>query len=805
MLCMWSVSVLLLTLASADSKTSSKSSLTLSPSSITLRSPYDGVQEIVNLANATGNDVTPKCSFTVENPLIAEVDPSGRVRPKAKGKTRLIVRYEKTTASVPVIVGDLAAYGAPKFIRDIEPILARSGCNSGACHGAGQGKGGFKLSLLGYDPALDYDAIVKSIGGRRINRIEPFHSLILKKPVLDVPHKGGKRLRADSADYATIADWIAFGAPSPEVKPTALTKVWLMPSHRSLAKSTTQKFRVLALYADGLTRDVTDQALFNATEEAVAVVTPEGVAKSMGQGEASVVVRYMGLVASARVTTPFNNPTKWIPSAKVSSIDSLIGSKLADLGLSTSTICNDSDFLRRAFLDVIGILPTPQEARMFLFDSDPNKRRNLIDSLLQRTEYIDLWSMKWGDLLRSNRKTLSDKGMIAFNHWIREAVAENKPWDQFAKEVLLSQGNSNECGPVNFFRTAGSANELAETTSQVFLGVRIQCAKCHNHPYEKWTQNQYYQMSAFFARIKRKPGATPSEQIVLAGHSGEVNHPKTAKVMAPCALDAPPIPESEASSDRRLTLANWMTSKDNPFFGRIIVNRVWRHLMGRGLVEPVDDMRATNPSSNEPLLSELAKSFVENGFDLKWLIREITSSKAYQRSSSPLNGNERDVKFYSHALFKRLGAEQLMDAIASVTGAPEKFAGYPSGTRATQLLDAATPSYFLDLFGKPARNVTCECERTDDPSLGQVLHLMNNAGLNGRIASKTGRIATLIDSKAPVDKIVEDLYLAAYGRMPNLNERKIAATSISDSKDKQKSAEDLLWAMMNSKEFVFNH
>ncbi len=567
----------------------------------------------------------------------------------------------------------------------------------------------------------------------------------------------------------------------------------------------TQKFRVLASYADGSTRDVTDEALFNSSEEAVATVSPDGEAKPIGLGEAAVVVRYMGLVASARVTTPYRTPTKWKPTVKTSSIDSLVGSKLADLGLPASPVCNDSDFLRRAYLDVIGILPTPQEARSFLLDSSADKRAKLIDALLQRPEYVDLWSMKWGDLLRSNRKTLSDKGMIAFNHWIREAVAENKPWDQFASEILLSQGNSSDSGPVNFFRTAGTANELAETTSQVFLGVRIQCAKCHNHPYEKWTQNQYYQMSAFFARVKRKQGETPSEQIVLAGHSGEVNHPKTSKVMAPCALDAPPVPESEANSDRRIALVSWMTSKENPFFGRILVNRVWRHFMGRGLVEPVDDMRATNPASNEPLLSGLAKQFGENGFNLKWLIREITSSSVYQRSSTTSPGNEADTKFYSHAFFKRLGAEQLMDAIASVTGAPEKFAGYPSGTRATQLLDSATPSYFLDLFGKPARNVTCECERTDDPSLGQVLHLMNNAGLNGRIASKTGRVATLMESKTPTDKLVEDLYLSAYSRMPNVSERKIAVDSIEASKDKQKGAEDLLWAMMNSKEFVFNH
>jgi hypothetical protein len=412
--------------------------------------------------------------------------------------------------------------------------------------------------------------------------------------------------------------------------------------------------------------------------------------------------------------------------------------------------------------------------------------------------------MKWGDILRNSRRSLTEKGMYAFYRWIRESVAEDKPWDQFARELLLARGSGFQDGPANYFRFSSKPEDLAETTSQVFLGVRVQCARCHNHPYEKWTQNQYYQLAAFFARVKLKDGDGPEERDVYLASQGEVKHPKTGREMTPTALDAAPI-SADYHGDRRQALVAWLTSAQNPYFGHVIVNRVWRHFMGRGLVEPVDDLRATNPPSNEALFDWLAQDLAQHGFDLKHLMREIMRSQAYQRSSQPARGNERDTRYYSHFPFKRLGAEQLLDALTTTTGVAEKFNGLPLGTRAAQLPDSSVPSYFLELFGRPARQITCECERTSDPTVAQVLHLMNNAGINEKLASKSGRVATLLASGLPVRRLVDELYLASLARFPTPEESRIGFVSIATAPDRQRASEDLLWALLNSKEFLFNH
>jgi hypothetical protein len=477
---------------------------------------------------------------------------------------------------------------------------------------------------------------------------------------------------------------------------------------------------------------------------------------------------------------------------------------LTALGLRPAPPCSDSDFLRRATLDVIGLLPTSNEVRAFLADRDPNKRTKLIDSLLARPEYVDFWTLQWADILRDSRQELPPKAMVAFNRWIRQAVAENRPWDQFARTLLLAQGSAYEDGAVNYYRTVTSPQELSEATTQVFLGVRLQCAKCHNHPYDRWTQNQYYQMSAFFARVAAKKGERPDEQIVYVADKGEVSHPKTHKQVAPCALDATPVAQN-FSGDRREELATWLTSPRNPFFAKCLVNRVWKHFMGRGLVEPVDDLRMTNPPTNAELFDWLAADFTRHGYDLKSLMRTIMMSQDYQRAPDPLPGSERDTRYGSHFAFKRLGAEQLLDAVSTATGVPEKFDGYPQGLRAVELPDSTVPSYFLDLFGRPARATTCECERSDAPNLGQVLHLMNDATINGKLSAKNGRVATLLAAKTPDPRLVEELYLASLSRFPTVAESRQAVKALAASHNRQQTAEDLLWALLNSKEFVFNH
>lgn len=813
---MRSGSFLLLTLwagsvASANAPAAKKAapilalSLRVTPSKIVLTSPYAENRVLVEAQTGakTALDMSGSAKLSIADPKIATVDEDGTVRAQHDGSTNLLVRCAGKEQRIPVVVSGVKKAAPPRFVTDVIPVLTKTGCNMGACHGAGSGKGGFKLSLRGYDPDADYEVITRGSRARRISPSQPDNSLLLRKPTMGVAHRGGLRFKVGSPEYRLLRDWIVGGMPGPQPTEPKVTRLEVVPPVRTLALGQTQRFLVRAYYSDKTQRDVTGQAVFAASEETVASVTPDGEAKATGFGEGAVLVRYQSLVATARVISPFASPRP-LPAAAPDKIDLLVNQKLAGLGLEPSPRSTDTDFLRRVTLDVIGLLPTSDAVRKFLADRDPKKREKLIDALLARPEYVDYWTQRWGDILRSSRDKVSEKGMYAYNNYIRQSVAENKPWNKFAHDLLVAQGSGFEKGEANFYRTAGTPGEFAEATSQIFLGVRIQCAKCHNHPYDRWTQDQYYQMAAFFSRVKSKNGDRASERVVYISDSGEVTHPKTKKEVAPVTLDATPVP-ADFQGDRRQALADWITSEKNPFFSRILVNRVWRHFMGRGLVEPVDDLRLTNPPSNAPLFDWLAQDFARNGYDVKRLMRTIMLSQAYQRSAEPTKANARDTRFYSHFLFKRLGAEQLLDAIASATGVSEKFGGFPMGTRATQLPDAGVPSYFLDLFGRPARNVTCECERIDEPNLGQILHLMNNAGLNGRISDKNGRVATLLAAKLPDTKLVEELYLASVSRLPDKEESRKAAAALTTAKSRPQTAEDLLWVLMNSKEFLFNH
>jgi hypothetical protein len=741
--------------------------------------------------------------MSVADPKVAIVDESGTVRPRADGATVLIARYQGRETRVPVEVRGLAKAGPPRFLTDVMPVLTKTGCNQGACHGAGAGKGGFKLSLLGYDPEFDHESITRLGNARRIARAQPDNSLLLRKPTAGMAHGGGKRFAVGSPEYRLLRDWITGGLPAPAAEEPRVTRLEVLPAVRTLAHGQSQRFIVRAHYSDGSQRDASGQTLFTSADETVTTVEPNGEAKVVGPGEGAVVIRYQSLVAAARVISPFGPPR---PAAKAgeNKIDQLVFEKLAVLGLEPSAGCTDAEFVRRAYLDTIGLPPTPDETRAFLWDRDRQKRQKLIDALLERPEFIDFWTMKWSDILRNSRRAVSEKGMYTFNRWIRQSVAENQPWDQFSRELLLARGSNHDNGPANYFRVVSKPEDLAETTAQVFLGVRVQCARCHNHPFEKWTQNQYYQMAAFFARVKLKRGDAQDDQDVYLASTGEVKHPKTGKDVTPIPLDGPPL-AADYRGDRRQALVEWLTSSENPFFGRIIVNRIWRHYMGRGLVEPVDDMRATNPPSNETLLDWLAQDLAGHGWDLKHLMRSIMRSQTYQLSARPMRGNEKDTKYYSHFPVKRLGAEQLLDTLTSATAVPEKFNGFPAGTRAAQLPDTSVNSYFLDVFGRPPRQLTCECERTSEPNIAQALHLMNSSGINDKLASKTGRIASLIQADLPVRRIVDELYLAAVSRFPTPEESRRGMLTIATAPNRQQAAEDLLWALLNTKEFVFNH
>jgi hypothetical protein len=779
------------------------------PAQVTLNGRYAEARVLLEERTADGKtrDGSSKARFTVADPALATIDESGIVRPLKDGKTTLLAQYQERTIRIPLTISNAGAQVTPRFHADVEPILSRTGCNGGACHGAAQGKGGFKLSLQGYDPEMDYAWITRANLARRITPSQPDNSLFLRKPTLGVVHKGGKRFDVKSSEYRLLKDWIVGGMPAPDPKEPKMTRLEVYPQARTLPLKQTQRFIVTAHFEDGTKRDVTAQTVFTASDENVATVTPDGEATIKGSGEGAILMRYQGLVKTARLISPFAAPRKAEEAkqeARGNAIDRLVLEKLFALGLNTSTICTDSDFLRRAYLDTIGLLPTAEEARAFLADTHPEKRTRLITALLERPEYVDFWALKWGDILKSSRRILSDKGMYAMNRWIRQSVQENKPWNQFAQELILAQGSTFDNGPANYYRAATNPNELSEMTSQVFLGVRMQCAKCHNHPYERWTQNQYYQMAAFFARVGRKGGARGEESQIFVNRYGDVTHPKTRKTVLATALDASPLP-ADFQGDRRQALADWITSDRNPFFAKVLVNRLWRHFMGRGFVEPVDDMRVTNPASNEALLDYLSKDFVQHGYDVKYLMKSILLTQTYQRSAIPTKKNAQDTKYYSHYTFKRMGAEQLLEAISSATGVAEKFAGYPAGVKATQLPDTTVASYFLELFGRPARNIACECERSDEPNLGQMLHLMNNSGINGKIADKQGRIAKAFAQKQPLDQMLEEVYLSALSRYPSQEEKKQALALITKSKAPQTTAEDLLWVLINSKEFVFNH
>lgn len=802
----WFAATLLVTGGLALSAPPPETSLALTggAKSLALVGPYDAVRLVVEERRADGSvrEVSGAVKITPDDSGIVAVE-DGVVRGKKDGKTVLLVQTDSEWLSVPVTVAGIANAAPPRFATQVVPTLTRLGCNQGGCHGAQQGKGGFKLSLQGYDPDADWESITHAAAGRRVSPAQPENSLFLRKPTGAVPHKGGTLFEVGSPSYRLLADWLSAGMPGPAANEPEVKSLSVSPAHRILAPGKPQAFAVTATFSDGVTRDVTTEALFSASDPALASVTPDGVAKLNSKGEASVLVRYRDRVAAAVVTAPYG--ARRAPNPKIDKpIDRLVEEKLASLGLDTSPRCSDEDFLRRVSLDTIGLLPTPGEVRSFLADRDPSKREKRIEALLNRPEFVDYWTLRWGDLLKSNRNVLGEKGLVEFNQWLRQCVAENKPWDRMARELLTARGSTFESGPANYFRAAVGPDALTEMTSQVFLGVRIQCARCHNHPYEKWKQHEYYQLAAFFNRVRTKPGQTEGEQVVFTSGNTETTHPRTGKVMTPTPLGGSALPAS-FTGDRRVALADWLTAPENPFFARILVNRLWKHFLGQGLIEPVDDVRVTNPPTNEALLDFLAKDFVAHGYDLKHTMREILRSQTYQRAALPTWLNVADSKYYSRYYFKRLDAEPLLDAVGFATGAPEKFGGYPVGLRASELPDTTAQSYFLDLFGRPARNIVCQCERADAPSLGQLLHFMNGKPINDKLASKDGRIAKLLAAKTSDDKLIEELYLASVSRFPTAEERAVALKTLTGAKDRQKAAEDVLWALLNSKEFLFNH
>ena len=766
-------------------------------------------------------DWTKQARWTSSNSSIAAVDAAGVVAPVGDGEAIVTATANGKTATVRVAVKGSRAPFTWSFRNHVIPVFTKMGCNQGACHGALAGKNGFKLTLRGYDPEVDYDTLTRQSIGRRVSLQAPAESLILRKAVFQLPHGGGKRFSTDSLEYRVVGEWIANGAPAPKPADPDVVSLEVFPKAAILAPGAEQQLVVRARYTDGRVEDVTRWVKFTSSNEGAATVDESGRVKMTGRGEAAITLWYSSRVLYARVTVPFDNviaADAYAAFKPVNYIDELALKKWRSLRLAPSRRASDETFVRRAYLDAAGVLPAVEEVEEFLADQAPDKRAKLIDQLLQREEFFDYWAYKWSDLLLVSSRKLRPNTMWAFYNWIRDSVKQNKPWDQFARDIFTGTGSSRENGALNYFVLHKDTIALSENVTQAFLGQRLTCARCHNHPLEKWTQRQYYQFANLFSRVGLKNGEKAGEFEIYPKSEGNINHPRLLKPLDPAPLDGKALSLDDLN-DRRQHFAAWLTSPQNEYFSRNIVNRVWGNFFGRGLVHPIDDVRATNPASNEELFDAAVKDFTAHGFDIQHLIRTIMNSSAYQLSSEANSTNQSDNAYYSKYMVKRLPGEVILDAMSQVTGVPASFAGYPAGTRAMQLPDIRVQSQFLSVFGRPERIICDAGERSQDPSIAQALHVINGDTLNKKLSAPDGYLGLFQRLGLSDARVVEHLTLSAYGRYPSADEKRALAAALAQARSslkpgssqeavrdaRRQALEDMVWAMLTSKEFVFNH
>jgi hypothetical protein len=801
---------LLLAAAPALSAQDKLSELIVDPCVLNLRGP-GAVQTLLVTGKTLDGaliDLTHSAAYQTKQKQIVQVSSQGILRAIADGEAEVIVTHGGLTAKVQIDVKDTRKPRSVHFENDIEPLFSRFGCNSAGCHGYSQGQNGFKLSVFGFDPQADYNALVKESRGRRVMATSPEASLLLAKPAGQLPHGGGIRIRAGTDEYDMIRAWIAAGAPFGDPKAPQVVAVRVDPNERVLRMKSAQQVRVTARYSDGREVDVTAHARYQVNQESLASVSAEGlVLVNDTPGEVAVMASYANCVAVFRAIVPRPEQIANYPAfPEHNFIDGHVIRKLKKLNIAPSELCDDSTFMRRVYLDVIGTLPTADESRRFLNDKRANKRELLVDELLDRPEYADYWALKWSDLLRVDRQALGHKKAYAFYRWIRDSLAKNKPFDQFTRELLTAEGPLEETGPANFYKVVAKPGETASALSQVLLGVRIACAECHHHPYDRWSQTDYFGMQAFFTPVSLRPSAR-GESLQAQGDP-VTKHPRTGETILPRALGVSTSPERKLGDlparDRRVGLAEWMTSPSNPWFARNLANRTWAHMLGRGLVEPIDDVRDTNPPSNPELLDALSKLFVDAKFDVKQLIRAIAKSRTYQLSSKPNASNEKDEMNYSRALFRRIEAEVLLDMVSQTLGVPEKFGGAAPGTRAIQLWDSKVTHYFLKLYGRPQRITACECERITEPSVSQVLHLLNSPEIHAKLTHERGNVAKWVRDKKSDADLVDEIYVTFYSRLPDEQERKASLAFLQvNAGQRRAAAEDLAWTLMNTLEFGF--
>ena len=781
----------------------------------------DAVRQLVvtgRYASGQLRDLTRAVAYEATPPGIVQIDGTGLVTPLKEGKATIRAKAPNgTSATVEVTVGSLVRDVPVSFANQVVPIFTKFGCNAGGCHGKADGQNGFKLSLLGFEPGEDYEYLVKEARGRRVFAPAPDYSLLLRKASGAMPHGGGKKLDRDSPYYRVLRRWVEQGAPAGKASDPVVTRIEVLPKERLLDRGGEQQLAVIAHLSDGSTADVTRMTQFESNATDLAEVSATGLVRAKQlPGSAAVMARYQAHVDVFRATVPLGAPVANLPAAK-NFVDELVFKRLKQLGLPPSEVCDDATFVRRATIDIAGRLPTKEEVEKFLADTSADKRDKLVDRLLDSKDYADYFANKWSAVLRNRRRSATDDlaPTAAFHDWIRESLAANKPFDQFARELLTATGEEGKVPPVVWYRELKEPAAMTEDAAQLFLGQRIQCAKCHHHPFEKWSQQDYYGFTAFFARLDVKEPKPPKKKgknqpqqpgepasVSFKPGTAEMKNPRTGKMVPPTGLGGEPL-EMAKDADPRARLADWMADPHNPFFARALANRYWKHFLGRGLVDPEDDLRVTNPPTNPELLDALAKSFVESKYDLKKLVRTICTSRVYQLSAVPNQFNADDRQNFSRFLPKRLNAEVLLDAIDGVTLSKSNFKGAPAGTRAVQLPDNLFDSYFLSVFGRPDSASACECERSSDASLAQALHMFNSKEVLDKVSGP--RAKQLAADKRPHAERLRDLYLIALSREPSKEEAAALLAHIEKKGNAQAAYEDILWAIINTKEFVFNH
>ena len=765
-------------------------------------------------------DLTDRVAYTLEPADVVTIDASGFVEPLRNGEVEVTVRLPdgdgkqadggglagKTTLKVTQFVDQPLV----NFPNQVVPIFTKHGCNGGGCHGKSSGQNGFRLSLLGFYPQEDHEYLVKEGRGRRVFGAAPDRSLLLAKAINNVPHGGGKRFDKDSYEYRVIHRWMRQGMIYGNDKEVRVERIVVAPQVRTLDRRSRQQLSVVAIYNDGTTDDVTRMATYEANDTEMAEVSPKGVVHTLDlSGDIAVMVRYQGQVGVFRASVPLGIEVKELPPAR-NYIDELVFAKLKILGMPPSKICDDATFLRRVTIDVAGRTPSAVEARAFGEDQDPKKRDRLIDRLLAHTDYADNFTNKWSALLRNKKsKDSHTRGTYAFHEWLRDSFHRNTPYDDIVRGVLAASGGIEHNPGVVWYRSVSKVEQQVEDSAQLFLGLRIQCARCHHHPFEAWSQRDYYGYSAFFTRVGRKgsfDGTADEQRIFHNRGKATAKNPRTQETLGPTGLGTGEL-DLGPDDDPRHALVDWMSGPENPFFARALVNRYWKHFFGRGLVDPEDDMRLTNPASNPELLGALARRFIESRFDLKTLVRTVCQSTTYQLSAVPNDYNARDKQNFSRFYPRRLNAEVLYDALNQVTNTTAGFSGVPAKTRAVQLPDPGQRNYFLTVFGKPMADSACECERSNDANLAQSLHLLNSKDVLGKIAAANGRASALAgDAKRKHEKRIRELYFWVYSRPPDAEELGLATAHIKKYSEKPKEAyEDIVWALLNTKEFLFNH